>query len=97
MKIIFAAAVAMGLALPLAANGAVAATTQNSTSIKHGLIDINSASQSDLESLKGIGPALAKKIVDGRPYKSKDELARRHIIPQSEYGKIKDQVIAHHI
>jgi DNA uptake protein ComE-like DNA-binding protein len=97
MKILFAGAVAVALALPFSGYEAVGAAAQSSTSIKHGLIDINSASQSDLESLKGIGPVLAKKIVDGRPYKSKDELARRHIIPQSEYGKIKDQVIAHHI
>jgi len=40
------------------------------------LIDLNSASQKDLESLKGVGPATAKKIIDARPYKSVDELSR---------------------
>ena len=40
------------------------------------LIDLNSASQKDLESLKGVGPATAKKIIDGRPYKSVEELSR---------------------
>jgi len=96
MRIMLAGAVALALALPLASNGAIA-ITQNGTTMKHGLMDINSASQSDLEGLQGIGPVLAKKIVDNRPYKSKDELVRRHIIPQSEYGKIKGQLIAHHI
>jgi competence protein ComEA len=40
------------------------------------LIDLNAASQKDLESLKGIGPATAKKIIDGRPYKSVEELKK---------------------
>lgn len=41
-----------------------------------GLVDINNASQKDLESLKGVGPATAKKIIAGRPYKSVDELSK---------------------
>jgi competence protein ComEA len=40
------------------------------------LIDINTASQKDLESIKGIGPVKAKKIIEGRPYKSVDELSK---------------------
>jgi competence protein ComEA len=41
-----------------------------------GLVDINSASQKDLEAVKGVGPATAKKIIAGRPYKSVDELSK---------------------
>jgi competence protein ComEA len=40
------------------------------------LVDLNTASQKDLESLKGIGPVTAKKIIDGRPYKSVEELKK---------------------
>ena len=40
------------------------------------LIDLNTASQKDLESLKGVGPATAKKIIDGRPYKTVEELKK---------------------
>ncbi len=40
------------------------------------LIDLNTASQKDLESLKGIGPATAKKIIGGRPYKTVEELKK---------------------
>lgn len=40
------------------------------------LIDLNTASDKELESIKGVGPAIAKKIVAGRPYKSVDELSK---------------------
>jgi hypothetical protein len=39
-------------------------------------VDLNSASQEELEKVSGIGPATAKKIVAGRPYSSVDDLAR---------------------
>jgi competence protein ComEA len=43
---------------------------------KKPLVDLNSASEKDLEGLPGVGPATAKKIVAGRPYKSTDELKK---------------------
>ncbi len=43
------------------------------------LIDLNKASAQELETLKGIGPALSKKIIDGRPYKSVDDLTKAGI------------------
>jgi DNA uptake protein ComE-like DNA-binding protein len=58
-------------------------------------LDINTATQDQLKELPGIGDAYAKKIVEGRPYKAKDELWQRKIIPKSTYDKIKGQVIAH--
>jgi DNA uptake protein ComE-like DNA-binding protein len=57
-------------------------------------IDINTASEDELRTLPGIGEALAKKIVDGRPYTRKDELVKKKIIPEATYEKIKDQIIA---
>jgi competence protein ComEA len=41
-----------------------------------GLADLNTASQKDLEAIKGVGPATAKKIIAARPYKSVDELKK---------------------
>lgn len=57
-------------------------------------IDINSASADELQTLKGIGDAYAKKIIDGRPYKGKDELLQKNILPKATYDKIKGQIIA---
>ena len=61
---------------------------------KKELLDINSASPDQLKTLPGIGDAYAKTIVEGRPYARKDELAKKNIVPQGTYDKIKDQIIA---
>ena len=58
------------------------------------LVDINTATGEQLLSLPGIGEAYSKAIVKGRPYKRKDELVDRKIIPQATYDKIKDAIIA---
>jgi DNA uptake protein ComE-like DNA-binding protein len=57
-------------------------------------LDLNSASAEELATLKGIGPVRAEAIIKGRPYKGKDELVRRKIVPQSVYDQIRDDVVA---
>ena len=74
-----------------------AASTSKPAEKKSGLLDINTATAEQLDALPGIGPALAKRIIDGRPYKAKSDLVTRKIIPESTYAKIKDQIIAHQI
>lgn len=57
-----------------------------------GLISINTATQKELESLVGIGPTYATKIIEQRPYSDINELVSKKIIPQSTFDKIKDQI-----
>ena len=59
-------------------------------------INVNKASREDLLSLPGITEHEADRIIEQRPYDDTDELVRRHVIPQAEYDKISDRIIAGH-
>ena len=61
---------------------------------KSDLLDINSASADDLDALPGIGKSYSAAIIKGRPYKGKDELVQKNIVPQKTYDGIKDKIIA---
>ncbi len=70
------------------------AAAQEKAVIKTEPLDINTAMVDQLKALPGIGDAYSKKIVEGRPYKRKDELVQKKIVPQATYDKIKEQIVA---
>ena len=93
-KLIAAAAIAL-----LAATGAAYAKEEPKKAAPaaaakaEALLDLNTASRDELVKLKGIGDARADAIIKGRPYKGKNELVDRKIVPENVYNDIKDKVI----
>lgn len=94
----FVAALGLALALGVGINHSGTAFAQSTarpaSAAQNTLVDINTASVSQLETLPGIGDAYAKKIVNGRPYAKKSDLVRKKILPESVYKKISNDIVA---
>jgi DNA uptake protein ComE-like DNA-binding protein len=59
-------------------------------------ININNASREDLLNLPGLTDHEVDRIIAERPFKDAHELVARRIIPEAEYDKISDRIIAGH-
>jgi len=55
-------------------------------------ININTASEELLDTLPGVGPVTAEKIINGRPYSSIDELRSRKIVGNKVFEDIKGKI-----
>lgn len=55
------------------------------------VVDINRASREELESLPGVGPTLAARIISGRPYARVDDLRRVRGIGERTLARIRDR------
>jgi DNA uptake protein ComE-like DNA-binding protein len=59
---------------------------------RKGPLDINEASATELQTLPGVTPEMAGKIVEHRPYSSTHDLVRRRILSSVEYDRVKNQI-----
>ena len=64
------------------------------TTGQHPLLDLNSASESQLLDLPGINRPAAHRIIAGRPYRDKHDLLDKGILSGATYQRIRDQVTA---
>lgn len=56
------------------------------------LININTANATELDTLPGVGPVTAQKIIDNRPYSLVDELLSKKAVNKATFEKIKDKI-----
>ncbi len=64
------------------------------TATKAALIDLNSASKAQLQTLPGISAASAEKIIAGRPYKTTKDLVTKKILTTASYNRIAKRIVA---
>jgi DNA uptake protein ComE-like DNA-binding protein len=60
----------------------------------HSLVDLNSASESDLLNLPGVSPSEAHKIIAARPFHDKHDVVEKGILSEAQYANIRDRVTA---
>jgi competence protein ComEA len=69
------------------------ATTKDMPKLKAGeKVNINTASKAELDVLPGIGPVLAERIIEGRPFKTIEDVMKVKGIKEGEFSKIKDMI-----
>jgi competence protein ComEA len=61
------------------------------------LLDINTATPAQLNTLPGFGPAYTRRVIEGRPYTAKNQLVTRGVLPKSAYELVSSRIIAHRV
>jgi len=56
-------------------------------------IDLNRASVRKIQELPGITPSMARRIVEGRPYSTPEDLVDRGILTRRELDRIVDRIV----
>ncbi len=70
--------------------GAVAGVASANTKV-----NINTATQAELEALPGIGPVTASKIISDRQYQTAEDLLNKKVVSKAVFEKIKDQLVVY--
>jgi competence protein ComEA len=87
-----------GLKVVVPAMGTTAmadASVGTSSRAAGGPVDLNRATEAELDGLPGVGPATIAKIVGARaqaPFTTVDELLSRGIVGEATFGKVRDLV-----
>lgn len=56
------------------------------------LVNINTATESELDKLPGVGPVTAGKIIASRPYSAPEELKTKKVVSASVFEKIREMI-----
>jgi competence protein ComEA len=57
-----------------------------------GPLDVNTASLADIEQLPGVTPSMARRIFEGRPYATVDELVERGLLSERELDRVRKKI-----
>jgi len=77
---------------PIITSGQVTGTVLQDEPVGAGKVNVNTASQEDIDALPGIGPVYAARMIENRPYNDLQVLKESSGIPNNVLEKIKDQI-----
>ncbi len=81
--------------VPLVGEQVPATTSQVAGVNSRAKVNINTASESELDTLSGVGPVTASKIISDRPYQTVEDLLNKKIVSKAVFDKIKDQIVVY--
>ena len=55
-------------------------------------VNINSASKAELQTLPGVDEETANRIINGRPYHTRDEVGAKGVVSPEEFNAIRDKI-----
>ena len=86
-------ALSVSTILILGAGRAAAFQETRATAKAQAKVDVNKATAVELETLPGVGPALSKAIIEGRPYQKVDDLERVKGMGPAKLAELKGLVV----
>ena len=84
----------MAPAMPAGPKASDPASHSTAAVPRAGLVDLNTATATELKGLPGLSDTESTKIIQGRPYADKNQLVSRRVVSEATYDKIKDHVVA---